>query len=520
MKPKTVTVLLALSVLLCLACQPDDDDDNDDNNASDDDSSPFDDDTNDDDDTDDDTDDDDTTDDDDDTTDDDDDTTNDDDDTFAPDSPTDEEGVFVAMHGNDANSGTKSAPVRTIARGLALAAEVKKVVFTAQGDYGESVNPTVSLFGGYCSPDWSRDLIDCPAMLQAISIVEVAEPVTIEGMQVTLTEVDRLEAAVLIRSSTVELRRNIIRSDFTDNKIYHATVFGDQANLTLTENLIVSSDAYAPGYYDFGKTTAVELENSTAVLRDNTLHSGDAYGYYLAEMFALEAVNCDLTLVGNELVSGISVGGAIDHSYTMQLESGNALLLNNLLLSQLAWSSTAIFSYNDPEIVLIGNTLISSDSISGNTALSAGEGLTLYAINNIFVADSHSHYSTEGNVIGLWDMPEEETIYLLHNEIFSPKPIPLLYVNYEDVGSIEQINQCEWPMCAQAEGNISRTLQFSPLHDFHLMAGSPCIDTGIDPSPWYDGPEIDFDFEGDARPLGSGWDIGMDEYITPDGGAL
>ena len=507
MKPIMITALLALGVLLFAACQPDDDGDNDDNDAADDDdddSSSTDDDTSDDDDDDDD---------DDDTDNDtDDDATGDDDDTFAPGSPSDEEGVFVAMHGNDANPGTKSAPVRTIAHGLTLAAEAKKVVFAAQGDYGESVYPTVSLFGGYCSPDWSRDLIDCPVMLQAIAIVEVAQPVTIEGMRVALTEVDRAERAVLIRSSIVELRRNIIRSDKPNDIQYHSTLYADEANLTLTENLVVSSDAYAPSYYDFGKTTAVELENSTAVLRDNSLHSGDAYGYYLAEMFALEALNCDLTLVGNELVAGLSVGGAIDNSVAMQLESGNALLLNNLIRSQTAWALVAIRSYNNPEIVMIGNTLTVPDATYFSAAFSGGEGLLLYAVNNIFRMGSPTQM--EGGVISLWEMPAQVTIYLHHNDIYTSGTLPLLSINYQNVSGIGEINQCEWPSCAAAGGNIDEAPSFVSADDFHLTADSPCIDAGIDPSPWYDGPEIYYDFDGDVRPTGDGWDIGMDEYTA------
>ena len=44
------------------------------------------------------------------------------------------------------------------------------------------------------------------------------------------------------------------------------------------------------------------------------------------------------------------------------------------------------------------------------------------------------------------------------------------------------------------------------LGDFHLKPNSPAIDKG---SP-IDAPS--YDFEGDPRPAGSGYDIGIDEY--------
>ncbi len=61
------------------------------------------------------------------------------------------------------------------------------------------------------------------------------------------------------------------------------------------------------------------------------------------------------------------------------------------------------------------------------------------------------------------------------------------------------------------EGNIDADPLFlDPENgDFHLTLGSPCIDTGTSV-----GAPL-FDFEGDPRPLGDGYDIGADEY-RPD----
>jgi hypothetical protein len=47
--------------------------------------------------------------------------------------------------------------------------------------------------------------------------------------------------------------------------------------------------------------------------------------------------------------------------------------------------------------------------------------------------------------------------------------------------------------------------------DYHILAGSPAVDTGTDLTGTY--PDLDFDFDGDARPSNGSVDIGADELI-------
>jgi hypothetical protein len=56
-------------------------------------------------------------------------------------------------------------------------------------------------------------------------------------------------------------------------------------------------------------------------------------------------------------------------------------------------------------------------------------------------------------------------------------------------------------------GNISEDPLFVGTGDYHLNAGSPCIDTGTSIGA------PGFDIDGDSRPQGGGYDMGSDEYF-------
>ncbi len=58
-----------------------------------------------------------------------------------------------------------------------------------------------------------------------------------------------------------------------------------------------------------------------------------------------------------------------------------------------------------------------------------------------------------------------------------------------------------------ATGNINSDPLFVSGTDFHLTDASPCIDTGTSSGAPYD------DIDGDARPIGAGFDMGSDEHM-------
>jgi hypothetical protein len=50
------------------------------------------------------------------------------------------------------------------------------------------------------------------------------------------------------------------------------------------------------------------------------------------------------------------------------------------------------------------------------------------------------------------------------------------------------------------------------ITDYHITAGSPVIDAGMDLTGDY--PDLAVDYDGQARPNGAGVDIGADEYYA------
>lgn len=96
--------------------------------------------------------------------------------------------VFVSANGSDAASGTMSAPVRSIHRAQALAAESKFAVYVCNGTYEENVviAQGARIYGGYdCTRDWvrvkDRAIVRADAGLP-LTIDSVAEAVVIERL--------------------------------------------------------------------------------------------------------------------------------------------------------------------------------------------------------------------------------------------------------------------------------------------------------------------------------------------------
>ena len=152
---------------------------------------------------------------------------------------------------------------------------------------------------------------------------------------------------------------------------------------------------------------------------------------------------------------------------------------------------------------------ITNCTISNNTAYDDGGGINCYlsspTVTNCTISNNTAHGDGGGincvqgsspritNCILWGDAPEEIKITSSCSPAFT-------YCNVQHGYA--------------GDGNINADPFFADAgtSDFHLTAGSPCIDTGTaDGAP-------DTDFEGDPRPQGNRVDMGADEYLSSPGG--
>ncbi len=162
------------------------------------------------------------------------------------------------------------------------------------------------------------------------------------------------------------------------------------------------------------------------------------------------------------------------------------------------WGGGLKVQYNLGLPVKLTNCLIIGNSADSGGGLACSDSSTIDLIN-CTIADNSAHH--DGGGIDGWDC----FCYLRSSILWGNSPSQARFggglgwigASYSDI-------QDGWP----GEGNIDADPLFlDPANgDYHLRAGSPCIDTATAAGA------PDTDFEGDPRPWGAGYDIGADEY--------
>lgn len=374
---------------------------------------------------------------------------------FEDPAPSDRIGVFVAKSGSDSNPGTMALPKRTLEAGLALAEAQNKVLFVGQGTYIESVTVTVSMYGGYEETGWTRDIKQNATILKSF-------------MQ---------ERTLYIPPSAGELEIDGFSIPGDNHGFSAFAIVAEGGDITLRRNTIITPDIYAP----FIIITAVSLKVGSATLENNTIIAGQAQGimdptYAYSTGLEIEADN--IVMVNNLIVGGDAPDGFLGTTSTgLKLECDTATLVNNTIVSNDAEYSSALIVKALSQVDLINNIF------------TCGQGNSPVAI-----------------------MIENGKFLFRNNNLHSPVNGCLLRTPAIQYRNIGLINDCTWLGCRDAGANIAKIPKFAGSNNYHLQNTSECIDSGVNPEQWCDQPIIGIDLDGDPRPMGSAWDIGMDEF--------
>jgi len=230
---------------------------------------------------------------------------------------------------------------------------------------------------------------------------------------------------------------------------------------------------YPPAQFDSSVILTVE---KAALFHANRLMGG------------LEASGGQIVILDSILASG-------PYREAITVDQADLLLINSLIIGPagLTVDHSAGYVVNNTFVALIGKG-------ASSVCLHASNA-DLHLLNNFFLDDSPWP-------VAAISLHQTNDITLMNNLFFGDD-----YTIVDPLTDIEIVNECAWEGCREAGANLFALPQLSSdLH--YLTADSPGIDAGINPSPWYDGPEIFYDCDGDTRPAGSGWDIGMDEYYS------
>jgi uncharacterized repeat protein (TIGR01451 family) len=396
------------------------------------------------------------------------------------------------------------------------------------------ISKTVTIQGGYTVGDWTTPhpkvnttRLDAQEQGRVLYVTGDISP-TIEGLYITGGDATGLGGAthwgedagggVYIITATATMSNNRVLDNTAD---CGGGMYLHSSDAIIKGNTIARNTAnYCGG--------GVELDESAAIFSGNTITANvaDDIGG------GINLSGSSARLVGNSIVSNTAYYGG-----GLQMAASEATLIGNTFTLNTATYGGGLFDLNY-SITLDGNTFMS------NTASREGGGLLIHhsealLVNNL-VADNQSH--ERGN--GLWIMGSSARI--LHNTIAHNKgadggisvidepseegPIPSNVAMTNTIlvghavgisvsgGSTVTVNGVLWHntpitvfQAATATAMVQHQVEGDPAFvdpdagNYHLGPASAAIDKGVDAG-------TTTDIDGESRPVGTGHDIGADEF--------
>ncbi len=273
----------------------------------------------------------------------------------------------------------------------------------------------------------------------------------------------------------------VAQGQYTEAVETSVSIFGGYEDAGWTRDPVAyATFLVADGLNPFQYLLAVESTESLVFSGFTIVNEDNGYAVDIVADSADAPVYFAENIVKGRVLSGgfaYFINNVFKDRFEIDWRSAKSIVVNNLFLSN--------FSVWMDEAVLVNNNI--AGTIYGDFTTEKDGAGRLTLINN-----------------NIWNQGLNCLVSAFPNQ------------DPECILSIDDINAYQWLYCTEASGNISNNpLLIDPANgDYHLQAGSPLIDNGTDPIGWYEGDLADYDFEGDARPAGVNWDIGVDEFVA------